>query len=74
MERVKQSLEALDEAVFGLEDRFGSSIQAMRDAARKHNEVIKESRSREANALGLAQKVALRLDQAIEHVERVLGD
>jgi len=68
MERLKQSLEAFDDVVFKLED----SQVAQREALKKHADLLKESRSREANVLATAQKLATRLDQAIEHVERVL--
>jgi hypothetical protein len=72
MERLKQNLEALDEAIFVLEDRIGLNHSAQRDAEKKQTDILKESRAREANVLAVAQKVAARLDQTIEHVERVL--
>jgi hypothetical protein len=72
MERLKQNLEALDEAIFLLEDRIGLGFAAQRETAKKHTDLLKESRSREAGVLATAQKVAARLDQTIEHVERVL--
>ena len=72
MERLKQNLEALDEAIFVLEDRVGLSHNVQREAGKKHADLLKESRTREAGVLAAAQKIASRLDQAIEHVERVL--
>jgi hypothetical protein len=72
MERLKQTLEALDEAIFTLEDRIGLNISTQRETGKKNTELLKESRAREAGVLATAQKVAARLDQAIEHVERVL--
>ncbi len=68
MDRLKQSLEAFDDVIFKLED----SQAAHREGLKKQTELLKDSRSREANVLAMAQKVAARLDQAIEHVERIV--
>ena len=72
MDRLRNALEALDEAISDLEDRIGGDLTARRAGARKANEVLKTSRAREANVMAVAQKVASRLDQAIEHVESIL--
>jgi hypothetical protein len=72
MNRLKTALEQLDEMISALEDRIGVDASSKLEAQRKHAEQLKLSRSREANVLAIAQKVATRLDQTIEHVENVL--
>ena len=72
MQRLKQKLEELDEAIFALEDKIGLENNTRREASKKQTDSIKQIRSREATVLGVAQKVAARLDQTIEHVENVL--
>lgn len=72
MNRLKDALERLDETISLLEDKVGLDASARAEAQRKHNEWMKQSRAREATVLAVAQKVALRLDQTIEHVEKVL--
>ena len=72
MERLKQKLEALDEAIFVLEDQVGLSHTAQQELVKKQSSILKESRTREASAMAAAQKIAARLDQAIDRVERVL--
>ena len=72
MERLKQALEDLDEAIFALEDRLVLETSARRDAAKKQADMVKQARAREAEVLAMSQKLAARLDHTIEHVERVL--
>jgi len=72
MKRLKEKLEELDEALFALEDKIGLDGSARREAGKKQADVIKQTRTREASVLAVAQKVAARLDQTIEHVENVL--
>jgi hypothetical protein len=72
MDRLKQNLEALDEAIFALEDRIGFTHLNQREASKKQIDLLKESRTREARVLSTAQKVATRLDQTIEHLESAL--
>lgn len=72
MDRLKQNLEALDEALFTLEDRIGFSHLNQRESVKKQTDLLKESRSREAKVLATAQKVAARLDQTIENLENAL--
>lgn len=72
MQRLKQKLEELDEVLFALEDKVGSDTTARREASKKYNELLKQIRAREAGVMAVAQKVASRLDQTIEHVENVL--
>ncbi len=72
MERLKQKLEDLDEAIFALEDKIGLDTSARREAAKKQAEIVKQTRTREAGVLGVAQKVAARLDETIDHVENIL--
>ncbi|MBV8060907.1 MAG: hypothetical protein JO126_05380 [Alphaproteobacteria bacterium] len=72
MDRLKNALEALDEAISDLEEQVGIDNRARREAAQKQNELLKLSRSREAQVLATAQKVASRLDQAIGSVEGIL--
>lgn len=74
MERLKYSLEELDEAISDLEDKIGLDNGARQNSLKKHMELLKQSRAREANVLAVAQKVAARLDHAIHHVEQVLRD
>ena len=74
MNRLKAALEKLDETISLLEDKVGVDAGARAEAQRKHTEWMKQSRAREAAVLAVAQKVALRLDQTIEHVEKVLKD
>ncbi|MFY9287734.1 MAG: hypothetical protein WAO98_04455 [Alphaproteobacteria bacterium] len=72
MQRLKQKLEELDELIFALEDKVGLDTSSRRETAKKLAEIMKQTRNREANVLAVAQKVAARLDQTIEHVENVL--
>ncbi|MDD4616553.1 MAG: hypothetical protein PHW76_05480 [Alphaproteobacteria bacterium] len=72
MERLKQALEDLDEAIFMLEDKVAFDVANRRDALRRQNEVFKQGRQREIEILATTQKVAARLDYTIEHVERIL--
>ncbi len=72
MQRLKTALEQLDEMISALEDRIGLDAAARQEAQKKQTEQLKLSRAREANVLAVAQKVATRLDQTIEHVERII--
>ena len=72
MERLKNALEALDETIFEMEHKVSSAKINTRETAKKQTEMVKQIRSREINAMAVAQKVASRLDQAIEHVEAIL--
>ncbi len=74
MKRLRSALEQLDETISALEDKVGLDAAARQDAQRKHAELLKMSRAREANAMAVAQKVAARLDQTIQHVEHILRD
>jgi hypothetical protein len=72
MDRLKAALEALDERIYELEDKIGITNTGRREESKKIAEAIKHSRAREAAILATTQKVAGRLDQAIEHVESIL--
>ncbi len=72
MQRLKQKLEELDEAIFALEDKIGLDASARRDNLKKQAEIMKQARSREAGVMQAAQKVASRLDQVITHVESIV--
>jgi len=74
MEKLRQALEALDEAIFALEDKVGMDAAARREAQKKQADLFKQSRAREIELLATTQKVAARLDQTIEHVERILRE
>ena len=73
MERLKQALEDLDEAIFALEDRIAADGVNRREALKRQSEIFKQGRAREAEILSVTQKVAARLDHTIEHVERILN-
>jgi hypothetical protein len=72
MKRLKTALEQLDEMISSLEDRIGLDASSRRETQKKQDELLKQSRSREAQVLGVTQKVAARLDKTIQHVETVL--
>lgn len=72
MEQLKQKLEELDEAIFALEDKIGVSNGTQQESLKEQARLLKESRSREASTIAVAQKIAGRLDQAIQHVEGIL--
>ncbi len=72
MERLKNALEKLDETISDLEDRVGLDTAARTENKKKQEDILKASRAREASIMAVAQKVALRLDQTIDHVENVL--
>jgi len=72
MERLKQALEELDEAIFSLEDKVVQDALNRRETMKRQNEIFKQSRKRESDVLAITQKVASRLDQTIDHVERIL--
>ena len=72
MERLKQALEELDEALFALEDRVTLVAADRSETLKKQNEIFKQGRQREVEILATTQKVAARLDHTIEHVERIL--
>jgi hypothetical protein len=73
MERLKQALEDLDEAIFTLEDKIALDASQRRETVKRQSEITKQSRLREVEVLGIAQKIAARLDQTIEHVERIVS-
>ena len=72
MDRLKQALEELDEAIFALEDRLTVEASNQRETSKRQGEIVKQSRLREVEVLAVTQKVAARLDHTIEHVERIL--
>ena len=73
MERLKQALEDLDEAIFVLEDNLSLDATRRRETVKRQAEITKQARMREVEVLAVAQKVAARLDHTIEHVERILN-
>lgn len=72
MQRLKSALEQLDEMITALEDRIGIDVSVRKEALKRSDDLLKQSRAREAQVLAVAQKVAARLDKAIEHVENVV--
>jgi hypothetical protein len=72
MKRLKTALERLDETISDLEDKVGMDARLRAESQKKMADIMKQSRAREASVLAVAQKVALRLDQTIEHVEKTL--
>jgi len=72
MDRLKAAMEDLDKAIFELEDRIGLDHSTRQETIKKQGEIVKASRMREGNVLAVAQKVASRLDQVIEHVENIV--
>lgn len=72
MKRLKTALEKLDETISDLEDRIGLDVINRAESQRKLAEIMKQGKAREAGVLAVAQKVALRLDQTIDHVEKIL--
>ena len=72
MKRLKTALEKLDEAISVLEDKVGIELAARAESQKKMAEILKQSKVREASLVAAAQKVALRLDQSISHVEKIL--
>jgi transcriptional regulator len=72
MEKLKNALEALDETIFDLEHKVGIEKNTFRETAKKQSDIVKQIRTREANVMAVTQKVAARLDQAINHVENIL--
>jgi len=70
MERLKEALEDLDEAIFALEDKISFDAANRRETLKR--QIFKQSRAREVEVLATTQKVAARLDHTIEHVERIL--
>lgn len=72
MERLKQALEDLDEAIFALEDKVALVAADRSETLKRQNDIFKKSREREVEILATTQKVAARLDHTIEHVERIL--
>ena len=72
MKRLKEVLENLDEAISNLEDQINGDSVMRREAKKKDSELLKLSRAREAGVLAVAQKIASRLDQTIEHVETII--
>lgn len=74
MQRLQTSLALLDERILELEQSIEVRQDNVRHQVQHQTEALKTSRAREANALALAQKIAARLDRAIERVEHVLRD
>jgi hypothetical protein len=72
MQRLKQMLEELDETIFTLEDKIGLDVSNRRETHKKQTEILKQIRTRETQVIGVAQKVAARLDQTIDRVESIL--
>lgn len=72
MKRLKTALEKLDETISDLEDKVGLDTINRVESQKKLADIMKQGRAREANIMAAAQKVALRLDQTIDHVEKIL--
>lgn len=72
MKRLKTALEKLDETISDLQDKVGLESLNRTESQKKLAEIMKQGRVREANLMAVAQKVALRLDQTIDHVEKIL--
>lgn len=72
MKRLKAALEKLDETISDLEDKVGADTVHRAESQKKLAEIMKQGRAREASLMAVAQKVALRLDQTIDHVEKIL--
>lgn len=72
MKKLKVALEKLDESISVLEDKIGLDIATRNESQKKLNEILKQGKAREANVMAVAQKIALRLDQTIDHVEKIL--
>jgi len=72
MKRLKTALERLDETISDLEDKVGVDGAQRAQAQKKMALILKQSQGREAGTLAVVQKLALRLDQAIGHVEKIL--
>lgn len=72
MKRLKTALEKLDESISDLEDKVGFDAVSRAESQKKLSDIMKQGRQREANIMAVAQKVALRLDQTIGHVEKIL--
>jgi len=72
MKRLKSALEKLDETISDLEDKVGLDSAGRQESQKKLADIMKQNRAREAGVLAVAQKVALRLDQTIDHVEKIL--
>ena len=64
---------ALRSESFFAQAGFADVMQRMAEGKQKKlNDIIKQGRAREAGTLAITQKVALRLDQTIDHVEKIL--
>lgn len=72
MKRLKAALEQLDEAISTLEDKVGADLSTRAESQRKIADILKQGKAREAGLMAVTQKVALRLDQTIEQVEKIL--
>jgi hypothetical protein len=65
-------MDRLNETIFDLEHKVGIEKHSYRETVKKQSELVKQIRSREANVMAAAQKVAARLDQVIDHVESIV--
>jgi len=74
MKRLKTALEDLDEEISVLQDKIGLDNGNRAENSKKQAELMKQTRTREAGVLAVAQKVAARLEKTIQHVEQVLRD
>ena len=72
MKRLKAALEKLDEKISDLQDKVELDSLNRTESQKKLAEIMKQGRVREASLMAVAQKVALRLDQTIDHVEKIL--
>jgi len=72
MERLKAALEELDETITYIEEKVGVDAEKRAQSQKKIADILKQGKAREAAIMGTAQKVALRLDQTIEQVEKIL--
>ena len=72
MDQLRNALEWLDEGISDLEDKVGLTTAKTKAAEKKQADLLKATRAREAGVLAVAQKVAARLDETIEHVEHIL--
>ena len=72
MDRLKDALESLDEMISDLEDKVGIDNSKRQQNLKNQIEMLKMSRAREGKAVAMAQKVAGRLDDIIQHVENIV--
>ncbi|MCL2474399.1 MAG: hypothetical protein FWF23_05840 [Alphaproteobacteria bacterium] len=72
MQKLKKALEELDEVLFSLEDKVALEVESYIGFRRRYDDMVRTIRQKEADFAATTKSISARLDNTIEHVERIL--